>query len=88
MEKINSTSNMDFQVILKLTEQEARALNAITVYGADQFLEFFYKSLGKAYLQPHESGVKSLFATIGSELPKHISKFDKCRELWRTESTK
>lgn len=88
MEKVNSTSQMDFQVILKLTEKEARALQAITVYGTKEFLETFYKYLGKSYLQAHEDGVKSLFETIKKDLPAHLNKMDKCRDLWRTESLK
>jgi len=88
MEKINSTSQMDFQVILKLNEQEARALNAITVYGVKNFLKAFYKEMGKTYLEPNEQGIKSLFETISSELPKHLSKFDKCRKTWKDGSEK
>jgi len=88
MDKVNSTAQMEFQVTLKLNEKEARALNAITLYGTKEFLKVFYECLGKHYLQPNESGVESLFATIKEELPKHISKFDKCREKWIAESSK
>lgn len=82
MEVTKSTSNMDFGVILKLSEKEARALQAITLYGAKEFLETFYKHLGKAYLEPHEDGVKVLFETIKSELPRHLDKFDRIRREW------
>jgi len=87
MEKINSTSTMEFQVTLKLNEKEARALQAIAGYGSVEFLKCFYEHLGKHYLQPNESGVQSLFGTIQNELPKHLSKFDKCREKWIAESS-
>lgn len=86
MEKINSTSQMEFQVILKLTEKEARALEALTVYGTKEFLETFYKYLGKSALQPYEDGVRSLFETIKENLPRHFDKFDACRDIWREES--
>lgn len=85
MKIIESTSTMDFSVILKLKEEEARALEAITLYGIKEFLETFYKHLGKSYLQPHEEGVKVLFETIKSELPKHLKKFDKIREEWKKQ---
>jgi hypothetical protein len=88
MEKVTSTSQMDFQVLLQLNEKEARALYAITIYGTKEFLKCFYETLGKTYLQPNESGVESLFVTIQEELQKHISKFDKCRETWIAESSK
>lgn len=81
--KIKSTSQFDVQVILKLTEKEARALQAITLYGTKSFLEFFYKSLGKTYLEPNQSGLESLFETIKTELPKHLKKADDTRDIWR-----
>lgn len=65
---------MDFEVTLKLTLEEARALKEITGYGHKQFLEGYYKQLGKSYLQPHEKGVISLFETINKELPTQLYK--------------
>ena len=88
MDKVTSTSQMNFRVVLDLSESEARALNAITLYGTKNFLKCFYETLGKNYLQPNELGVESLFTTIKEELPKHFSKFDKCREKWISESSK
>ncbi len=81
--KIKSTSQFDIQVILKLSEQEARALLAITDYGTDSFLKSFYKTLGQEALKPHESGIMSLFDTIKQELPKHLTKADDIRDVWR-----
>jgi hypothetical protein len=82
MQITKSTSSMDFGVILKLSEKEARALEAITVYGTKEFLETFYTHLGKTYLQPHEEGVEILFETLKTELPKHLNKFDRIRKEW------
>lgn len=82
MEIIKSTSSIDFSVTIKLSEKEARALNAITFYGTKEFLETFYKHLGKNYLQPHEDGVKLLFETLKTEMSKHLDKFDKVRQEW------
>lgn len=79
---------MDFQVILKLTESEARALDAITAYGTKEFLDTFYKHLGKSALEPYEDGIKSLFETIKENLPRHFKKMDMCRDIWREESIK
>lgn len=84
-EKVNSTSQFDIQIILKLTEQEARALLSIVRYGSNAFLEVFYKSLGKSELESHEKGIHSLFETILKELPKHLQKADDVRSLWRGE---
>lgn len=80
--KIKSTSKLDVQIILSLTEQEARALEAIVGYGTEAFLKCFYQHLGEHYLKPHEDGVKTLFETIKLELPKHLRKADNARDAW------
>lgn len=82
MEKVNSTSQFDIQVILKLTEQEARALKAITEYGTKEFLKCFYEHLGKVALEPYQSGLESLSETIKKELPKHLNRADDVRSVW------
>lgn len=82
MNKLNSHSSLEFKIVLNLTEMEARALQAITVYGTKSFLDYFYRDLGKVYLQPHEKGLESLFETIKSELPPHLNKIDETRKIW------
>ena len=74
---------MQFSVILELSECEARALEAIVGYGTRSFLDVFYRSLGRHYLEPHETGVHKLFDTIKSELPPHLHKMDDCRKLFK-----
>jgi len=73
---IKSTSELKLTVTLTLSEDEARALCAIPCYGTKQFLEVYYKNLGKTYLEPYEAGVYSLFKLLTSELPRHIDRFD------------
>lgn len=51
-------------ITLHLTETEARALDALAGYGIKPFLEVFYKHMGRAYLEPHEAGLVSVFETI------------------------
>ena len=74
--EIKSTLALDFQITLKLTLAEAKALKEITGYGHKPFLEGYYKQLGKSYLQPHEKGVISLFTTIKENLGNQIFKAD------------
>lgn len=80
--EIKSEAEMLFKVTLELTEPEARALNAITVYGAKSFLEVFYVKLGKYYLEPYADGVKSLFDTASKKLPKHFDRIDETRKAF------
>lgn len=61
---------------IELTEEEGRALKAITSYGVTSFLEMFYKHLGANYLQPHEKGVDSLFEGIRKNLSPKIAQLD------------
>ena len=82
MSNIKSTSNLEFQITLTLTETEARALKALTGYGEKQFLECFYKGLGRHYLEPYSSGIKSLFSTIDIHLPRHLHKIKETKNLW------
>jgi len=80
--EIKSTSYFEVGITLQLTEVEARALEAIVGYGTEEFLKCFYQHLGKHYLEPHEEGVKILFKTIKTELPKHLKKADDVRDVW------
>lgn len=58
---INIKTKVDFKVTMELTENEAKALEAIIGYGFKPFIEMFYKHMGKHYLQPYESSAKALF---------------------------
>jgi len=79
--KVKSISKIEGKVYLELTEVEAKALYNMTVYGTKPFLEWFYRNLGKVYLQQHEAGIISLFDTVRNELPQHIEKIDNARKL-------
>ncbi len=80
MATFKSSSNVTIEISMDLSEIEARALIEMTGYGIEQFLEGYYKYLGKHYLKPLEPGIRSLFESIKSELPPHIAKIDKARK--------
>ena len=64
MAKVIGHGEINGEVTLVLNESEARALDAIVGYGAEPFLKAFYEHLGKAYLQPYERGLRSLFESV------------------------
>ena len=64
MAKVIGYGEIKGEVTLVLSEDEAKALDALVGYGHKSFLEVFYAHLGKAYLQPHERGLKSLFESV------------------------
>lgn len=83
MAEFKSGGMVNFTLWINLNESESRALEAITLYGSDKFLEFFYEKLGRSYLEPHEKGIRSLFATITDQLPPHLKKADKARAAFK-----
>jgi hypothetical protein len=64
MAKVIGYGEIKGEVTLVLSEQEAKALDALVGYGPEPFLKAFYEHMGKAYLQPHERGLKSLFESV------------------------
>lgn len=78
--KIKSKVDINAKITVILDEQEARALQAISVYGYDSFLKMFYQHLGTTYLQPHEQGLKSLFSNVSYALSTHLKNIDNARK--------
>ena len=64
MAKIIGCGEIRGEVTLVMTEAEAKALDALVGYGPQNFLKVFYEHLGKAYLEPHERGLRSLFESV------------------------
>lgn len=77
----SSTSNIELKVSIQLSEIEVRALLKIAQYGSDPYIKWFTENLSRYELDGLKSGVRSLFNTIRNELPPHIRKVDKAREI-------
>lgn len=67
--------------VLHLDEAQLRALDAIVGYGADPFLKVFYEHMGRAHLEKHEKGLRSLFDKIRREVPPELAKVDMARRF-------
>jgi hypothetical protein len=76
----NIIIEVDMNISLFISKEEAKALHGIVGYGADAFLEVFYPKLGKSYLQDHEVAMRTLFAKLFEELPREISKIEKAEK--------
>lgn len=80
-------AKQDFRILLTLTEDEARALDALVGYGGDSFtkhfLPTFYEKLGKHYMAPYEKGLSTLFENIRTTIPTSLHKIEKARELFK-----
>jgi len=75
-------SRIDVTIQITISEDEARALDAIMGYGAKGFIEGFYKQMGKHYLMPYEHAVPSLFAGVRTQIAPILEKADKAREVF------
>lgn len=65
MAKIVGRPTVKLEVTITLTEEEAGALDALFGYSCDAFLKTFYTEMGRAYLEPYESGFRSLHESRG-----------------------
>lgn len=79
MAKISPRATLDVRAQMDFSERELRALEALAGYGADSFLDVFYEKLGKAYMQPHEAGLRELFESIRSHVPLILDRADAAR---------
>ena len=77
--KLRFRISLELKVMFELNEHEVAALDALAIYGTDSFLKVFYEKMGKHYLEPHESGLKSLFEKV-KELKKPIQELQEYRK--------
>ncbi|HLD89415.1 MAG TPA: hypothetical protein VI911_00085 [Patescibacteria group bacterium] len=82
MKTVNGNIIMEVNMNIRLfiTKEEAKALQGIVGYGADAFLEVFHPKLGKAYLKDHETAMRSLFHKLHTELPIEVAKIEKAEK--------
>lgn len=75
---------MGLEVVLIISESEARALDALAGYGDDAFIKQFYEHLGKHYMEPHEKGLRLFLKTIreGSGIGSVLSRMDDARQVF------
>ena len=77
--KINPT--VSFECYMTLTETEARALDALSGYGEEEFIKHFYKHLGKAYMEKYEVGLRSFLFSIRHTLSPQLHQINEARKV-------
>lgn len=85
--KIRVKAHIEPEITFTVTESEARAMEALAGYGTDPFLEVFYKHMGKAYLQPHESGLRSLFEILRQKTNIELNKISEAKAIFNHHDT-
>jgi hypothetical protein len=82
MAKFRSTGKFEFEMSVTITEAEARALDALSGYDNNAFMEFFYKHMGRHYMEPHDAGMRLFLSSIRGEVAGHIARCDAAREAF------
>lgn len=82
MANIVGRADVGLKVTLELNESELRALDALVGYGTDAFLAAFYQKLGRSYMEPHESGLRELFASVRGIVPGLLQRADAARKAF------
>lgn len=80
--KITAAPRIDLQVQFNVNEDEARALDALACYGDDAFIERFYETLGRSYMEPHEQGLRTFFKTIREQMPAILGRANTARKAF------
>ncbi len=88
MANLDPRASISLTVQFTVTEEEARALDALVGYGDDSFIKayeehffkVFYKQLGENYMKPHEQGLRTFFKSIRSMMPGILERANKARE--------
>lgn len=82
MPRSQANAQMSFTVTLELTEDEARAMEALASYNHPKVLEVFYKHLGEHYMKPHAKGFLSVLAHFNENIPFWLKKIDDSRDVF------
>lgn len=69
-------------VDFRITEIEARALDALAGYGDDAFIKVFYEHLGKSYMRDHEAGLRQFLKTVREFMPSVLYRTDEARKVF------
>lgn len=78
---IKSDIKVTGTITIELNEEEARALNAMSLYGTNAFINAFEENLGKFYFEPYRNGIATLFETANGEVKAYLDQIDKCKKV-------
>jgi hypothetical protein len=82
MARLESLPKLDMEIVLRVNEAEARALEALGAYGEDAFVDAFYSRLGTSCMKPHEDALRSVLKAFKAILPGELARFEKARAVF------
>ena len=80
---ISPNVKINCKIVFEINEEEARALEALSGYGEDAFIEAFYEKLGKHYMLSHEAALRSFLKGIRETFPNILSDMNSLRDKAR-----
>lgn len=80
MAAVKGKISVEFSSTITLNEVELRALDAITGYGFNSFIECFKKHMGESYIRGYEGGAESLFTAIRRDVSPALHQIDTARK--------
>lgn len=78
--KLHNEITVHYECTLHLTEGEMRALDAMTAYGFQPFLNAFCEKMGKHYLEPYKKDLREFFVKVRTEGVPQLRAIDSARE--------
>lgn len=80
--KLDARPRIEMEVVMSLTEEEARALEAFAGYSHDETIKVFYEKLGSAYMKEHEAAFRSFLKGCREVLPSLLTKATDARDVF------
>lgn len=85
MAKLAERPYVSLTATLELTEDEIRALDALTRYSTDSILLALSKGVGESFVNQHKDGLTSLLAGIGESTHSLVKKADDAKRVFSGE---
>lgn len=84
----SSAATVEFKLNLELTENEARAWDAIVGYGFEAFIRVFKEKLGSHYISPYKKECKKMFEDTRQELAFQLHAIDEVKKAIKNINNK
>lgn len=82
MAKITETAEISITATFTISEGELRALDALTGYGVDSFMECFYKHMGATYMKPYDKDMREFLKSIREIAGPILSRANEARKIF------
>lgn len=83
--KLTSKAKLEVNIMFTVTEEEAKALSALSHHGRESFLKKVEDALGPSNYPAVANGLHSFFNTIDTQLQTHLNAAKKAREVYDSE---